>query len=355
MKKVGNKRKSKVGLPPGSLVFTGNQKVEEVTIDVIAYNEDGVEEKTFSNLDSALEMANDSEKVVWINVTGLHDLTVIENFGNHYGLHKLTLEDVLNVSQRPKFEEFDDYIYVVVKMLGLNSERFAVESEQLSFILKGKTLISFQEKSGDVFEYIRKRILVGKGNIRNRAGDYLLYALIDSIVDHYFLLIENLGEELDQIEYSLFDNPNNQILERIHVVKKEMLQIRRSVYPLREVVARLERSESPLILSGTRIFIRDVYDHSIHVIETLEILRDMASGMSDLYMSSLGNKMNNIMKVLTIIATIFIPLTFVAGVYGMNFENMPELEWEWGYYGILGFMLAIIIGMVYYFRVKKWL
>ena len=355
MDKHEKKYKSKVGLPPGSLVFTGDQKVENISVDVIKYNGEGVEEKTFPSIDSALKMADDTDKVVWINVTGLHDLSVIEKFGEYYGLHKLTLEDILNVGQRPKFEEFDDYIYVVVKMLGLKSEGVAVESEQLSFILKGKTLISFQEKSGDVFEYIRKRLFAGKGNIRNRAGDYLLYALIDSIVDHYFLLIEKLGEELDQIEISLFENPGEDILERIHVIKKEMLQIRRSVYPLREVVARLERSESPLILSGTRIFIRDVYDHSIHVIETLEILRDMASGMSDLYMSSLGNKMNNIMKVLTIIATIFIPLTFVAGVYGMNFENMPELEWEWGYYGILGFMLAIIIGMVYYFRVKKWL
>nr|MBS0038074.1 magnesium/cobalt transporter CorA [Saprospiraceae bacterium] len=355
MAKKKHKRPSKIGLAPGSLIFTGERKVDEISIKLIRYNKEEIIEEPFNEIEKVIELAQDFQGISWINIEGLHEVGVIEKIGEKLGLHKLTLEDVLSVGQRPKIDEHDNYIYCVLKMFTVGGDHSGVESEQLSFILQGNTLITFQEKEGDVFEYVRIRLREGKGNIRGRKTDYLLYALIDAVVDHYYLIIENLGEQLEEVEITLFENPDKEILEKIHYLRREMLHLRRSVYPLREVISRLEKIEEPKVESGTKVFIRDLYDHTIQVIETIEVLRDMSSGMTDLYMSSVSNKMNNVMKILTIIATIFIPLTFIAGIYGMNFEYMPELTWRWGYFGILAIMLIIIVGMLAYFRKNKWI
>lgn len=342
-------------MAPGSLIFTGEQKMDKSAVSVIQFNQNNLVEKSCQTIQEAIQLDEKFEGVSWINVDGLHDISIIEDIGNAYSLHKLTLEDILSVAQRPKIDEYDGFLYTVIKMFSLGKDNSNIESEQVSFVLQGNTLITFQEKSGDVFEYVRNRIREGKGTVRQRKADYLLYALMDAIVDHYYLILENLGEKLEEIEINLLENPDQEMLGKLHGLRREMLHLRRSVYPLREVVSRFEKIESPDIQSTTRVFIRDLYDHTIQVIETVEVFRDMASGMLDLYMSSVSNKMNNIMKVLTIIATIFIPLTFIAGVYGMNFEYMPELSWKWGYFGIMTIMFLIIIGMLFFFRKKKWL
>lgn len=355
MAKRKHKHKSKVGLAPGSLIFTGEQKVSKISIDLIRYQAEEYEEKTYHSIDEVLQLMDGTPGVSWINIEGLHDVSVIEKIGARFDLHKLTLEDILHVGQRPKIDEYDGFLFAILNMIYLQSPNSGIESEQLSFILKDNNLITFQEKKGDVFEYVRIRLRDGKGQIRFRRADYLMYALIDAVIDHYFLILEKLGDNLDDLEYELFKNPDEQILAQIHFLRREMLHVRRSVYPLREVISRFQKVEPPVVEKTTGVFIRDLYDHTIQVIETVEVLRDMASGMLDLYMSSISNKMNNVMKVLTIIATIFIPLTFIAGIYGMNFEYMPELQWKWGYFAALGIMLLIIVGMLAFFKKNKWL
>lgn len=355
MAKPKHIKPSKIGMAPGSLIFTGERKVEEISIRLIRYNKEEILEESVDNIENALQLAQEFKGNSWINIEGLHEVSVIEKTGEQLGLHKLTLEDVLHVGQRPKIDEYDEYIFCVLRMFTLGPNQRGVDSEQLSFILQRDVLITFQEKGGDVFEYIRTRLREGKGNIRGRGPDYLLYALLDAVVDHYFLIIENLGEQLEDLEIALFENPDKDILEKIHLLRREMLHLRRSVYPLREVISRFEKIEEPKVEIGTRVFIRDLYDHTIQVIETIEVLRDMSTGMADLFMSSVSNKMNDVMKTLTIIATIFIPLTFIAGIYGMNFEYMPELGWKWGYFVVWGIMLLIMVVMLVFFKRNKWI
>lgn len=345
---------SKLGMAPGSLVFTGEQKMAEQKISVMRYSEDGVEEFDTRHLEEVQKLMEPENGVTWVNIDGLHDVETISTICTGLGVHKLTIEDVLGVGQRPKFEEFDDYLFVVVRMFLLGENGKDIEDEQLSFILKGKLLITFQEREGDVFNHVRNRIREGKGMIRKRGGDYLLYALIDSVVDYYFLILEKQGELIEEVEEAVLENPQDAVLNELHRIRREVLQLRRSIYPLREVITRFERVEEPHVSNESKVFIRDLYDHTIQVIETVEVFRDVVSGTIDLYMNSVSNRMNNVMKVLTIIATIFIPLTFIAGVYGMNFEHMPELSWPWAYYAVWGLMLVMALGMVTYFKVKKW-
>ena len=347
-------KKSKLGMAPGSLVFTGKRKMTDVGLSVIRYNSDSYEEH-FPDKPEDLLHYFDDQYVTWINIDGLHDELIIELIGAKAGVHKLSMEDILSVGQRPKFEEFDDYIYVVLKMLLSDENELITEDEQISFILKKNLLISFQEKNGDVFQYVRTRLKESKGNIRKRGADYLLYALVDSIADHMFVVLEKIGERLDNLETDMLIDASEKNLSQIHEIRKDILLIRKSVYPLREMVSKLEKSDNELISKDTALFIRDLYDHTIQLLETVEIFRDMTSGILDLYMNSISNKMNNVMKVLTIIATIFIPLTFIAGIYGMNFSNMPELEWEWGYFAVLGIMFCIGILMLLWFRKKRWI
>jgi magnesium transporter len=334
-------------------LFTGQQQVENVGMTCISFHESTFYESEHTTTQSLFEAQKD-DHINWLNIVGLHEEAVIEQIGTHFNVNKLSLEDILSVGQRPKVDEFDTYVYLVLKMLSYNEKNEQIEEEQVSFLLFSNTVITFQERPGDVFDYIRKRLEAGKGTIRKKGADYLLYALLDAIVDHYFAILEKYGDKLYEIELQLLENPERQILETIHSLRKETVHLRRSIYPLRELVSKLEKSEHPFIQQSTKLFVRDLYDHTIQVIETVEIFRDSALGLSDLYMNSLSNKMNNVMKTLTIIATIFIPLTFVVGVYGMNFDYMPELKYRWAYPAVLVFMTLISLGMIVYFRRKKY-
>ena len=354
MAKKTHKRSEKVGLPPGSLVYVGEKKMERAKITIIDYDEQSYQEKEAKTVEECFPFKQ-TATVTWINIDGVHDAEVVGKMGNHFGIHSLILEDIMTTQQRPKMEDLGDYIFVVLRMLSYGDKTKEVNSEQVSLIIGSNFVISFQESVGDVFDSIRDRIRTGKGRLRKMGPDYLAYTLVDSIVDNYFIILEKLGEKVEVLEEELVSDPGRKTLQEIHVLKREMIFLRKSVWPLREVVSGLERAESSLIKESTGIFFRDVYDHTIQVIDTVETYRDMLSGMLDMYLSSLSNRMNEVMKVLTIIATIFIPLTFIAGVYGMNFKFMPELEWRWGYFGILGFMLAIGVFMLFLFNRKKWL
>ena len=356
MKRLGLVKRSgkKRGMPPGTLVHVGEKKVEFVRITYLDYDEQNFEEKQVSSIEDCFSFKT-TPTVTWINIDGLHEVEIIEELGKQFELHPLILEDILNTGQRPKMEDFEKYLFVVLKMLSYQDEGQVVQVEQVSLVLGSNYVISFQEQVGDVFNPIRDRIRNSKGRIRKMGCDYLMYALLDAVVDNYFAILEKLGERIESMEEELITNPTDRTLHQIYALKREMVFLRKSVWPLRELVSGLQRSESPLIGESTGIYLRDVYDHTIQVIDTVESFRDMVSGMLDTYLSSISNKMNTVMKVLTIIATIFIPLTFIAGIYGMNFENMPELKWRYGYAVVWAVMGLVFILMLVYFKRKKWL
>jgi len=349
-----HRRSRKSGLPPGSLIHIGERKREQTRISIIDYDEKSIEEKEVKTVEECFPF-KDTATVTWINVDGVHDSEIIGKMGGHFGVHPLILEDIMNTGQRPKLEDMGDYLFIVLRMISFAGKKKGILSEQVSLIVGPNFVISFQEGEGDVFDPVRERIRSGKGRLRRMGSDYLAYALIDAVVDNYFVVLEKLGEEVEFLEEEIVSDPGRKTIQALHRLKREMIYLRKSVWPLREVVSGLERSGSCLIKESTGIFLRDVYDHTIQVIDTIETYRDMLSGMLDIYLSSVSNRMNEIMKVLTIIATIFIPLTFIAGIYGMNFEYMPELGWRWGYFAILAVMAAIGVFMIMYFRRKKWL
>ena len=344
---------AKRGQPPGTMVYTGKRKDEPLRINVIDYAADTVTESVDVKIEDCLQ-CKDSSSVSWINIDGLNDTSVIEKIGESFTIHPLVLEDILHTTQRPKLEDHEGYLYLVVRMLYIPPGSDEIQSEQLSFILTENCLISFQEHAGDVFDEVRNRIRHNRGRVRKMGADYLLYALMDAIVDNYFLIMETTWEKIEEIEQSMMQNPDEVLLNQLYRMKRELLYIRKSTWPLREAIGGLERGESALIKKKTSVYIRDLYDHTIQVIDTVETFRDMLSGVQDLYLSSMGQKTNQVMQVLTIIATIFIPLTFVAGVDGMNFENMPELAWKYSYPVVMVIMILIGVGMLIYFRRKKW-
>ncbi len=344
----------KAGLPPGTLVHVGEKRSEMVRISVMHFDADTFEEK---ELTSPEECANylKSPRVTWINVDGLHDVEVIEKLGTYYDLHPLLMEDILHTIQRPKAEDFEKHIFMVVKMLCLGGDEGRIDSEQVSMVLGADYVLTFQEKRGDVFDPIRNRLRSGKGRIRKMGADYLAYALIDAIVDSYFSVLESLGERVEELEEAVVGTPEREVLMRVYALKRDLISLRRSVWPLRELISSIERSESTLVKAGTLLYLRDVYDHTIQVMDTIEANREVVAGMVEVYLSSLSNRMNDVMKVLTIIATIFIPLTFIAGVYGMNFAYMPELEWPPAYFAVLALMAAIAVVMLALFKKRRWL
>ena len=352
MKRRLKRLSKKAGLPPGTLVPIGTEGMGKVEISLMDFDETHFKEKVVETIDEVFPF-RESPTVTWINIDGVQSTETIEKIGTHFGIHPLVLEDIVNTSQRPKMEDFGDYIYLVLKMLYL--EKHEVQSEQVSIILGPNFVISIQERPGDVFDPIRERLRNSKGRVRKMGPDYLSYTLVDMIVDNYFAILEDFGERIESLEEELIDKPSPDTLKIIHSLKRELIFLRKSVWPLRELISGLERAESTLIADTTPVFLRDVYDHTIQVIDTVESYRDMVSGMLDTYLSSVSNRMNEVMKVLTIIATIFIPITFVAGIYGMNFQNMPELSWPWGYFGALSIMGCISVVMVIYFRRKGWL
>jgi len=348
------KQLRKAGTSPGTLIHIGEQKVDETQVTLIDYDEEHLQERVLDGIEEAFPL-KDLPTVTWINIDGLHQLDIIEKVGQHFNIHPLVLEDIVNTGQRPKTEEFEDLIFVVLKMLHYDENLEKITSEQFSLVLGPNFLISFQEIQGDVFRTVRERIRKPKTRIRKAGCDYLAYALIDAIVDHYFLILEKLGENIEALEEDLLENPSPETLQTLHEMKREMIYLRKQIWPIRELINSLVKGESSLINESTRLFFRDIYDHTIQIIDTIESYRDILSGMLDIYLSTLSNKMNEVMKVLTIIATIFIPITFVAGIYGMNFKFMPELEWRWGYVMVWAIIVVVVGIMISYFKKKQWL
>jgi magnesium transporter len=296
--------------------------------------------------------------VLWLDVTGVGDAEAVAAIGETFGLHRLALEDVVNVHQRPKIEEYPDHIYAVARMATLEDR---VDTEQISLFLGEGWVLTFQEREGDAWEPVRERLRLGRGRIRTAGPDYLLYALLDAVVDGYFPLLEEFGARLEFLEEEVVDEPREELVGVIHAARRDAMALRHSVWPMREAIGQLYREEFPLISDENRIYIRDAYDHSIQVIDLLENYREMASALLEVYLSSVSHRMNEVMKVLTIIATIFIPLTFIAGIYGMNFDpaaspwNMPELSWYWGYPAVWAVMIVVTLALVWYFRRRRWL
>ncbi|RNC67174.1 MAG: magnesium and cobalt transport protein CorA [Desulfuromonadales bacterium] len=348
------KRSEKAGLPPGTLIHIGEKSDREIKVTVIDYNADGAEQKEISAINECFYFM-DASAISWINVEGLHEVELVQQLGDCQGIHPLVLEDILNTEQRPKAEDFGNYLFIVLKMLRATDDS-EISTEQVSLIIGENFVISFQEGlEGDAFNPIRERIKGGKGRIRSMGADYLAYSLIDAVVDDYFVALEKIGEEMEELEAEVVTSPTRETQQKIHRLKRTMIFLRKAVWPLREVISGLERRDSHLISQETIVYFRDVYDHTVQVIDTIETYRDILSGMLDIHLSSLSNRTNEVMKVLTIIATIFMPLTFIVGLYGMNFKYMPELEWHWGYPAVLLLMAVLSAWMVLFFRRKKWL
>ncbi len=353
MAKSKKRRAKRAGLSPGTLVHVGEQKTARVRVTLIDYDEQQYAEKEVTNVEECFPF-RDRPTTTWINIDGLHQVEAIERIGRHFGLHPLVLEDIVHTEQRPKLEDFEQYLFLVTKILSYDEATAKIVAEQVSMVLGANFVMTFQEGAKDDFVPVRERIKRGTVRLRTLGADYLLYALLDSIVDNYFIILEKLGEQIETLEEALLLAPAPEQLNALHKLRREIISMRRAVWPLREVVTRLERRESKLIREGSTVFLRDVYDHIARIIDTVENYRDLVAVLLDLYLSSLSNKMNEVMKTLTIITTIFIPLSFIAGIYGMNFEYMPELKWSWSYPVVLAFMAALVGAMIFYFRKRKW-
>lgn len=355
-KKLVKKRHKKIGASPGTLIHLGEQKLDQALISTLEYNLEQVWERPFdaATVEQCCQLQPEAT-VSWINLVGLHQISNLETLGGCFNLHPLVMEDILNTEHRPKLEEFPEHLFIVVKMLQFDDASNEIRTEQLSLILGRNHVITFQEQVGDVFDGVRERIRGAKGRLRKMGADYLAYVLLDAIVDNYFVILEKLGDQIEELEAELIQRPSPATMQKIHHFKREMILLRKAIWPLREVISGLQRQEGALISAATGAFLRDLYDHSIQILDTVETLRDILAGLLDLYLSSLSNRMNEIMKVLTLIATVFIPLTFIAGVYGMNFDNMPELHWKYGYFGIWGLMLGCGLLLLWFFKRKRWL
>lgn len=339
---------------PGAVTYKGTKDNQVTKLEIIDFSKDHYNRIDTENIEDAFAFES-SDNITWINVNGLSNTKEIERLGEYYNLHPLVQEDIVTTNQRPKMDEYDDYLFIVFKMLHYNEEGDFV-NEHVSIIMGHNYVTTFQEADGDVFDSVRERLANKKGKIRTYGADYLMFALLDAVVDNYFNVIEVMMTKIEQIEDELFEgSPGDDLVQEIQMLKKEILRIRRAVIPLREVINRLEKTETPLIVERTQNYIRDLYDHIIQVSESVEIYRDMIWGLMDMYMTTISNKMNEVMKVLTIMASIFIPLTFMAGIYGMNFEYIPELQFKYGYFVLWGAMIIVFFAMLYYFKRKKWL
>jgi magnesium transporter len=356
MPKTLKRMARKAGMPPGSLVFPEEPGLAPACITVIRYSDTDFVESTFDEFGECLPLAR-KEGVTWINVNGVSHVKTLEKLGESFSIHPLVLEDILDVEQRPKIEDYESYLFIVLKALRhLPDDReIELHSDQVSLVLGSDYVISFHEDGGDIFAPVQERLRTGKGRLRKQGADYLAYSLIDLVVDNYFVALESFSDRVESLEDEVVVKPSPQTLREVHRFKNDMIMLRKSLWPLREVIASLERLESPLISENLTMYLKDVYDHAIIAIETVETYRDILSGMLDIYLSSMSNRLNEIMKVLTIIATIFMPLTFVTSLYGMNFKNMPELKWTYGYYEVLGVLVVIAGAMLLYFRRKRWI
>jgi magnesium transporter len=350
-----HRHRKKVGLSPGSLVHVGEQKTDRIRGELTLYAANRLEIRP-AGLDDLRNLPKPDGERLWLNIEGLHDTAAIGRIGETFGIHTLTLEDILNTMHRPKADVFDNYLFIVLKMLEWDEPAQELQSEQVSMVMGRGFVLSFQEgRQGDCFDPVRNRLKEPTGRLRRLGSDYLAYALMDVIVDHYFVILERLGEQMEELEDRLVQTPTTDTLQIIHRLKRDVLTIRRAVWPLREMAMAMERHESPLIHAETAIFYRDLYDHVVQIIDTVETYREMVSGMLDVYLSSISNRMNGVMKVLTTIATLFMPLSFIAGFYGMNFQHMPELDKPWAYPAVIGVMLLVAGGMLMFFKRKEWL
>ena len=344
----------KAGLPPGALVHLGSHITEKIKVSIIDYDAANFSETICKSTEECF-LFKETDSVSWINVDGLHDTETIASIGNHFELHPLLLEEVLNTLHRPKVEEFDNYLFLTLKLLTINKDGNSVVSKQISLVLGKGWVISFQEHESDVFNSLLQRLREIKGNIHNKGADYLFYRLIDTVVDNYFFVIEHISEVIENLEEKVLHTPDNKSLQEIQHFKKQLINLSKAVIPLREAVAILEKDTTIFIEENTIRYLRDVYEHIIHINESIDILRDTLASIMDLYLTGINNRMNQVMKVLTIIATIFIPLTFITGIYGMNFDFMPELHWKYGYFGVWSIMIIVLIIMVIYVKRKRWL
>lgn len=352
-KKKKSRVQHKMGKAPGTISYMGDKERSDSVIFNTFYNTDEVQTSELNTLDQFLEYDHPNH-ISWVNVIGISDEPFIERLGNHFNLNPLVLEDVVNTEQRPKIDEYEGYIFGVFKMLYI-SEDEEIIGEHIAIVLLENTVLVFQEVKEDVFNGLRDRITGKLGRIRSRGADYLFFAILDAIVDNYFLAIENLNHRIEVLEDEVYSNPEPIVAKNIQQLKKEVLKVRRWIYPVKELINRLIDSENPLIQKDTKLFLRDVHDHTVEINESLQIYREMSMSLMEMYMSNMSNKMNEVMKVLTIMASIFIPLTFIAGIYGMNFDHMPELHLKYGYYIVWAVMILLFIGMMIYFKKKKWL
>lgn len=357
LKQLTPKRKkkavSKIGMPPGSIVYLGEKKVDIVTIKVTEYDEAGAETYEIKSVEE-IDPFTDTPQVTWISVCGLHETDFLKQVGERFKVHPLVLEDILNTETRPKIEITDDYLFLVMKLMVFNVEQKILETEQVSFILGRTFLFSFSEKSDEIFNPVKERITSQLTKIRKRGADYLLYALMDIVIDHYFLALEKVEERIETLDDEVINNPDKSQIESIYGLRNLLLMIRRSIWPFREILNQLIKDDSDLLDDNIEPYLRDLYDHTIHITESIEQQREVTNGLMEIYLSMMSNKMNEVMKVLTVIATIFIPLTFIVGIYGMNFPNMPEMSWPWAYFALWGVMIGLSVLMLYFFKKKKW-
>lgn len=347
-------RRAKPGAPPGTLL--GDPDATTTAVNIIRFNADTFAEERIDDV-RGIPLPEDDGLTLWVDVVGLGDIALIERIGERFGFHSLALEDVVNVHERPKMEAHDDHLYVVLRMVAAEP---GTQTEQVSIFLSAGLVLTFQERPGDCFEPVRDRLRRGKGRIRALQPDYLFYALIDAVVDRYYPWLESCGGSLEQLEDDVLADPHPRHIERLHALKRELLAVRRAVWPARDVLSALMREETPFIADTTRVYLRDAYDHSVQLIDIVETYHEISSGLIEGYLSSLSAKMNEVMKVLTIMATVFLPLTFITGLYGMNFDrasafNMPELGWRFGYFFSLAAMFLSAVGLLYYFWRKGWL
>ncbi len=341
-------------LVPGTPVYTGDTHDGRVSIKMIDYDSENVNEKNMQNVDECPRF-EETGSVTWINVNGLSNPKIISSVGDHIGLHPLTAEDIMNTGQRPKYEPYPKYIFFVMRMLDFSDDEKTVTAEQVSVVTGANYVLSFQEAEGDVFGQVRNRIRLGRGRIRRLGPDYLAYSLLDAVADRVLLVLEELEERVEMVEDRMHAGPSENEMREVHMLLKELAFVRRNVMPLREVITAFKREEQPFVHAETRMFLRDANDHILTALSCIETLHERLGGVMDLYLSMANHRMNDIMRVLTVIATIFMPLAFITGIYGMNFRNMPELSWPWAYPTLLGLMVASILGMILYFKRKKWL
>ncbi|MDD7885248.1 magnesium/cobalt transporter CorA [Flavivirga sp. 57AJ16] len=350
-----SKLKKKIGLAPGSIVFTGNRKVDKVLIHHVQYDSNNLTERVLSNHSKSTLIKSDELLIDWYDVRGMHDTELIGFFGSTFDIHPLILEAVVDINQRPKFEEYAKGNFILLRSLVFDPVKLELKKEHIAIYFNDQFIATFQEDESDLFESVRKRINVDRSRIRTRGADYLAYALIDETVDNYYNALENIELQIETLEETMIENVDHSTKNKIHRLKKELLSLRKSILPLREAIANFYKTESSFVHDDSRIFIRNLYENTVQIMDTLESYRDILNGLQDLFISEVSFKMNKVMQLLTIISVIFIPLTFLAGIYGMNFENIPELKYKYSYFILWGIMVVIFVCMIYFFKKRKWL